>query len=144
DHKLKIPGRCVSGNERLVTAKDFIVFLRRDVTPRYSRNDSPFRKWKLSFAISLDSLIVAQNGADIVEVTFFVGHGNKSPLAVSARNFSYEDWGSFIGISGCVRRESASSSHSCNCKQQKSDLFHDGPLLVQITCADRSTTRSRE
>jgi hypothetical protein len=33
DHKLKVPIRPRSGNEGLGTAKDFVVFLRRDVTP---------------------------------------------------------------------------------------------------------------
>jgi len=38
---------------------------------------------ELPFAIGLDRNIVAQNGPQIIEVAFFVGHGDQLPVAVS-------------------------------------------------------------
>src|SRR6185503_21151426 len=43
DHELKVPGRRLAGNERLLPAKGFVVFLRWYVTPGYSPNDGAFR-----------------------------------------------------------------------------------------------------
>ena len=55
-------------NERLTPAKDFIVFLRRIITPRDSGNDRAVRKRKLAIAVSFDRNVVAQNGANVVEI----------------------------------------------------------------------------
>jgi len=38
---------------------------------------------KLPFPGGLDRYVVAQNGAQIVEFAFFVGHGDQPPVAVS-------------------------------------------------------------
>src|ERR1700733_7003747 len=40
----------------------------------------------------LDRYVVAENGADIVEATFFVSHGNQSPVAAFGRDFAAKDW----------------------------------------------------
>ena len=72
-------------------AKDFVVFLRRVVTPGYARNDCAVRERKLRFPVGLDRFSVPQNGADIVEAAFFAGYGDKPPVAVSGWNFGYED-----------------------------------------------------
>src|ERR1700731_2002102 len=89
DHKLNIRGG--SSHERLGTAKDFVVLLRRNMTPGESGNDCPVREWNLSFPIGLDSYVVAQNGAQIVEVAFFVSHGDQPPVAVSRGDIDRED-----------------------------------------------------
>src|SRR6266852_488935 len=81
DHKLNVRGR--AGNERLRSAKDFVVFLRWDVTVVQSRNDCTVRERNLALAIGLNRYIVAQNGSKTVEVAFFVGHGDQLPVAVS-------------------------------------------------------------
>jgi hypothetical protein len=71
----------------LATAKGFVVFFRRDVIPGYSGDDCAVRERKLPLPIGLDRFIVAQNRADIVEVAFFVGHGDEPPIAVSGGHF---------------------------------------------------------
>jgi hypothetical protein len=52
DHKLNICGS--TGNEGLATAKDFVVFLGRDVTPGQPGNNCAVRERQLSFPIGLD------------------------------------------------------------------------------------------
>jgi len=44
---------------------------------------SAVRERTVPFPVGLDLHIVAQNGAQIVEVALFVGHGDQSPVAVS-------------------------------------------------------------
>ena len=44
----------------------------------------------------LDRYVVAQDGAQIVEVAFFVGDGDQPPVAVSGGNFDSEDRGAFV------------------------------------------------
>src|SRR5437899_3283393 len=51
---------------------------------------------KLPFSGGLDRYVVAQNGAQIVEVAFFVGHGDQPPVAVSGGDFDSEDRGRLI------------------------------------------------
>src|SRR5208282_1765465 len=60
DHKLNV--RRGAGNKRLSLAKDFVVFLRRDVTVMQSCNDRAVREWKLPCPEGLDRYIVAQDG----------------------------------------------------------------------------------
>jgi len=75
----------------LGTAKDLVVFLRRDVTPGQPGNDRAVLKRKLALPIGVDRDIVAQNCAKIVEVGCFMGHGDQPPVAVAGRNFDSED-----------------------------------------------------
>ncbi len=91
DHKLNVRGG--AGDERLGSAKDFVVFVRRDVTVVQSGNDRAVREWKLPLAVGLDRHIVAQNGSKAVQVAFFVGDGDQPPVSVSGRNSCYEDRG---------------------------------------------------
>jgi hypothetical protein len=53
-------------------AKDFVVFLRWDVTPGDRGDDRAVRERKHSFPVGLDCYVIAQNGAQIVEVAFFL------------------------------------------------------------------------
>ena len=76
DHKLNV--RWGAGHERLVLAKDFVVFLRRHVTVMQSGNDRAVWERDLPFAEGLDRQIVAQNGRKTVEVAFLVGDGDES------------------------------------------------------------------
>jgi hypothetical protein len=50
DHQLNINGG--PGNERLFTVKDFVVFLRRDVTPGQPDNNCAVRERKPFFPIA--------------------------------------------------------------------------------------------
>jgi hypothetical protein len=61
---------------RIQLAKDIVVFLGRVETLSYSGNDCALWKGKLSRAISFDPCIIAQNGADVGEASFFAGHGD--------------------------------------------------------------------
>src|SRR5216683_2396195 len=109
DHKLNVRGR--AGNERLGSAKDFVVFLRWDVTVVQSRNDCTVRERNLALAIGLNRYIVAQNGSKTVEVAFFVGHGDQLPVAVSGGNIGYENRGGLcIGVCGSPRGHCAALS----------------------------------
>src|SRR6266568_7475126 len=69
---------------------------QRDVIPSKPGSDCAVRERKLAFPIGLDRYIVAQNGAKIVEVAFFVGHGDQPPVVVSGGNFDSEDRGGFF------------------------------------------------
>src|SRR5712691_6688999 len=104
-------------HERLITTKDLVVFLGRNVTIVQSGNDCAVREQELPFAVSLDRDIVAQNGSKTVKVAFFVGHGDQPPVAVSGGNFGYEDRRGFLsrGVSRCPRREGNNAGQSCNC-----------------------------
>ena len=90
DHKLNVRGR--AGDERLGLAKDLVVFRRRDVTVVQSGNGRAVRVWKLPLAVGLDRHIVAQNGANTVQVAFFVSDRDQSPVSVSGGDFCDEDW----------------------------------------------------
>jgi len=74
-------------------AKDFIVFVRGDVTVMQSGKDRAIGVWKLPIAIGFDGDIVAQDGSQAVEVASFMGRGNPAPVAVSVRNFGEEGRG---------------------------------------------------
>src|ERR1700677_2930354 len=73
DHELN-PFLGGPGHERLGMAKDFVVFLRRDIIPGETGNDGAVRKWKLAFPVGPDRYVIAQNGTQIVEVACFMGH----------------------------------------------------------------------
>src|SRR2546426_77783 len=62
----------------------------------------------------------------IVELPFFVGHGDQLPVAVSGGNFRYEDRGLLIVVSRGGRREGDNADQCSNCNQQESDPFHNG------------------
>src|SRR5687768_4318689 len=117
DHELQVPGRSFAWNKRLLTPKRFIVLLRRDVFPSYSAYDRAFREGKFALAIGFDCHIVSQNGADVVQVTFFVGHRDKPPVAITFGNLGYEDGGGFVrGVSRCARGKGYKAGQCCNCK----------------------------
>ena len=63
DHELNVRGR--PGNEGLLTTKDLVVFLGRDIFPGQPGNNCAIWQWKPFFPISLDRHIVAQDGTDI-------------------------------------------------------------------------------
>jgi hypothetical protein len=85
----------------LETAKGFAAFRQWLVAPGEPGDDRAVGVWKRRFPGGLDRYVVAENGADIVETSFFVGHGNQSPVAVSGTNFAAEDWRLlFAGLAG--------------------------------------------
>ena len=57
DHKLNVLGR--PRNKGLFAAKDFVVLLRRDETPRQPCNNRAIRQRQFSFPISLDRRVIA-------------------------------------------------------------------------------------
>jgi hypothetical protein len=125
--------RCVTREDEVssfhllvVTAKDLVVFLGCNVTIVQGGNDCAVRERELSFAISLDRDVVAQNGSKTVKVAFFMGHGDQAPVAVSGGNFGDEGRRGLLshGLSRCPRREGNNASQSCNCDQQGSESFH--------------------
>src|SRR5262249_21093220 len=57
----------------------------------YSANDRAFRERKVAFPICLDRYVVPDNGANIVEITRFVGHRDHLPVTISGGYFRDED-----------------------------------------------------
>src|SRR4029077_531775 len=124
DHELN-PVLGWPGHESLGTAKGFFAFLQRVVTPGEPGNDSAVRVRKLPFPRGLDRYVVAQNGAQIAEVAFFVGHGDQPPVAISGGNFDSEDRGSLsIGLSRYGGYGGDHAGQRYNCTQQVSDPSH--------------------
>src|SRR5271165_5119721 len=114
DHKLNVRGG--SGHERLRTPKDFVVFLGRDITPGEACDGGAVRERQLSLAVCLDRYIVAEKGAKIVEIAFFVGHRNQLPVAVSGRNCDCGNRISLsIGASGGMSHIDDHANYRCNC-----------------------------
>src|SRR5215204_1611844 len=116
DHELN-PVLGWPGHERLETAKGFATFLQRVVTPGEPGNDGAVRERKCPFPGGLDRYVVAQNGAQIVEVAFFVGDGDQPPVAVSGWDFDSEDRGGLsVGLSRCGSHvgDHAGQRHNCN------------------------------
>jgi len=68
-------------------AKDFVVFLGCDVTIMQSGNDC-VRERKLFFTVNVDGYIVAQDGAETVEVACFMLRANPPPVAVPLKRVS--------------------------------------------------------
>src|SRR5713101_8657736 len=124
DHKLNVRGR--PGNERLGAAKDAVVFLRRRVTKVQRGNDCTVRERKLSLPVSLDCRIVTYNGTETVEASFFVGHGDHCPVAISGGHFSNEHRSGFtIGTPGWRCDEADNACRGCNSSQQENYPFHE-------------------
>jgi hypothetical protein len=70
--------------------------------PAEPGNDCATGERRFSFPVGLDRNVVAQIGAQIVEVAFFLGHGDQPPVAVSERDFDSEDRGDLsIGLIIC-------------------------------------------
>src|SRR3954471_19003323 len=60
DHELHAVG-WRAGDKGLLAPKNFVIFLRRKITPRHARDDRSVRKRNVAFAISFDSDIIAEN-----------------------------------------------------------------------------------
>src|SRR5262249_35092841 len=100
-------------------------FFRWNVAVMQSGNHGAVWVWKLSFAVSFDCGIVAQNRTKAIEVTFLVSHGNDFPIAVAGRNLRDENRGSLlIGMSKRWGREGGNSNHTCKSYQQENHPFH--------------------
>src|SRR5262249_7471744 len=118
-----------SGDERLRAAKRLVVFLRRCVAPRDPRNDGAVRKWKRSGAIRLDRDVVPKDGAQVVEIAFFVGDGDQPPVTVPGRNLRDENRCTLsLGMSrhGCDGGDHADNGGTWS--QPASDSFHTAVL----------------
>src|SRR5258708_7955068 len=88
---------------------------------------------KLPFPGGLDRYVVAQNGAQIVEVAFFVGHGDQPPLAISGGGFHSGDRsGLSVGWSRCGGHVGDHAGQRYNCNQHESNPSHTVPPQ---TCA---------
>jgi hypothetical protein len=111
----------------LVTTKDLVVFIGRNVTIVQGGNDCAVRERGLSFAVSFDRDFVAQNGSKTVKVAFFMGHGDQPPVAVSGGNFGYVDRRGLLsgGVSGCPCDQSNDTGQNCNCNQQGESFHRD-------------------
>src|SRR5262249_39125148 len=123
DHELNI--RRWPRDERLLMAKDFVVFLLGAVSPREPSNNCAVRNRKLSFTIGLGCNIVSQYSEQIVEVAFFMGHRDYGPVTVSGRNFDSEDWRRLvINMPSRTRRQGENGSAGCKYDQHRNDPFH--------------------
>src|SRR5208283_295234 len=97
----------------------------RDITPGEACDDCAVRERQLALAVCLDRYIVAEKGAKIVEITFFVGHRDQLPVAVSGRNCDSENRISLsIGASSGGGRVGDNAGDRCNCNQREHDPFH--------------------
>src|SRR5271156_6111711 len=89
--------------------------------------DRAVRERKLPIPVGLDRYIVAQDGADTVEVACFMGRGDPSPVAVPVRDFGNEGGGGFpTRVSWCRGNEDDQAGHCCNCNQEEGEAFHKG------------------
>ena len=118
DHELNVRGQ--AGDERLGMAKDFIIFLRRDITPREPGNNCAVRERKCSISIRLDRYVVAENGAYIVETALFMGYGNQSPIAVTRWKFAAEDKSAPVIGARCRECYSSADAH-CHSRYDRDD-----------------------
>jgi hypothetical protein len=88
-------------------AKDFVVFLRWRVLPRQSGDDRAVWELLLALPVGVDRDVVAEDGAQIVELARFVRHGDQSPVTVSCGDFDAEDRVDLAtGADGVERHES--------------------------------------
>src|SRR5262252_970927 len=60
-------------------------YLRESLTMNWTPFFGPpaTKDWGRPFTTGLDRHIVAQDGADVVQLAFFAGHGDQLPVAVS-------------------------------------------------------------
>jgi len=74
-----------------------------------------------------DRHIVAQNGANAVQVAFFVGDGDQPPLAISGGKFDPEDRRRrAAGLPGRLGRIGHHAGQRCCCHQAENDPSHRG------------------
>src|SRR5262245_16183188 len=127
DHELEVELRGGAGHERLGTAEGLVVLLRRDVAPGDAADDRAFGERELSSPIGVDRHVVPQHGANIFEVTFFVGHRDHLPVAVSRRNRGDEERGGLLsrGLASRARQEGHNAHEGRHCTQQGRDSFHE-------------------
>jgi luciferase family oxidoreductase group 1 len=105
-----------------------IVFVRRDVTVMQSSKDCAVRKGKFPLAIGFDRYVVAQEGAQTVELACFMGRGNPLPVSVSVRHFGNEVRGSLpVSVPWCRCNEDDKSGYCCKCDEEKREVFHKAP-----------------
>ena len=90
--------------------KDFVVFFRRNVTPRQPDNDCAVRERQLPLPVGIGRYIVAEDGASIVVVACFVGTEITPPVAVCRRDCDalagravvFGDWKRRIHLAGTL------------------------------------------
>ncbi len=132
DHKLNV--RWGAGDERLGLAEDLVVFRGWDVTVVQSGDDRAVRVWKLRLAVGFNRHIVAQNGANAVQVACLVGDGDQLPVAVSRGNFCDEDRGGrVIGVQGRLHRKPDKTCQNDNGNQQEDSPLHSGSSFRTTT-----------
>jgi hypothetical protein len=118
-----------AGHERLLLPKDLVVFLRGRVGPSEPGDDDAVRELLLPLPIRLDRDIVAENGAQIVELAFLVGDGDQPPVAVTREHFDPEDRGGLIiarpgsnGINAMTHAATAAVDNAIRCLMAVSDI----------------------
>src|ERR1700722_10459754 len=95
-----------------------------------SSNDCAYRERKLPIPVGLDCYIVAQDGADTVEVACFMGRGDPSPVAVPVRDFGHEGRGRFpTRVAWYRSNEGDKAAHCCNGNQEECEVFHKGSSI---------------
>ena len=102
------------------------------VAPGDAADDRAFGERERASPIGVDCHVVPQHGANIFEVTFFVGHRDHLPVAVSRGNFGYEDRGGLLSR-GVARRDrrKGHNAHECrNRNQQDSDSSHGTTFIT--------------
>ena len=72
-------------------AEGFAAFFQRVVAPGEPGDDGAVRVREHPFAQGLDCDVVAQNGAQVVELAFFMGDRDQPPVAISGRFLDSED-----------------------------------------------------
>src|SRR6185369_9507692 len=143
DHELDVRGG--AGHERLVTTKDLVVLLGRNVPIVQRGDDRAVREWELPGAVGLDRDIVAQNRSKTVKVAFFMGHRDQPPVAVSGGNVGHEDRRGLLsrGVSRCPRREGHDAGQSGHGNQPEHEPFHRDASFRADTYWYRGSRASR-
>src|SRR5580693_5185249 len=127
DHKLNV--RRGPGNERLGLPEDFVVFVRRDITVVQSSNDGAVRVRKLVIPESGVRYVVAQNGAQTVELPGFMSRGDPPPVAVPLRNLGNVRSASPIRLRGNRDNEGDKAGDCRNCNQEECEVLHKGSSI---------------
>src|SRR5580704_8977029 len=95
-----------------------------------SRKDCAVRIRKLPVSEGLERCVVAQDGAQTVKVSCFMGRRDPLPVAVSLRNFGDVGRGGFsIRASPCSCNEGDKAGHCRKCNQEECEVFHGGSSI---------------
>src|SRR5579862_5229477 len=92
-------------------------------------DDGAVGERELPFTVSLHRHIVAQDGAQTIEVAGFMRRGNPLPVAISVRNLGNVVGGSFpVCVPWRRSHNGNKSGYCCKGNKKKREAFHDDPL----------------